>query len=368
MGGCPKGCRGPLYAPLDEAFGIAKHQKSSDELVRLGCLFSLFVPYELAAWLLGQFSGLQVSASSLWHWVEHHGQIVLAELSEQVSQQQAGQSIVPDVLDECLRDLPLLIGADGVMVPMRPHPKTPKGKTVWREVKVGILTRLGTRLTRSGESVSQLLHRRLVAVLGPLEQFIPLLQLEAHRQSLDSASKVIWISDGGRGFWRVYQQCFAHCAIAVLDFYHAAGHLWRAASALFNHQAGQHAWFKRWRHALRHGQHRTVLAMLTSLVNTELFTGKDLSTLLQVQAYFQRHHTHTRYQHFERKQIPLGSGMVESACKWLIQQRFKGVGMRWSEPGLQHLLILRVAWVNQRFDDLFPLVPKSTLKHPSNNT
>ena len=353
---------------MDEALGIVKHQKSSDELVRLGCLLSLFVPYELAAWLLGQFSGLQVSASSLWHWVEHHGQIALAQLSEQMSQQQAGQCIMPDTLDQILKDLPLLIGADGVMVPMRPHPKTPKGKTVWREVKVGILTRLGIRLTRSGESVTHLLHRRLVAVLGPLEQFIPVLQLEASRQSMDSAPQVIWISDGGRGFWRIYRQCFAHCAIGVLDFYHAAGHLWRAATALFNHQAGQRLWFKRWRHALRHGQHQTVLAMLTSLVNTELFTGKDLTTLLQVQAYFQRHHAHIRYQPFEHKHIPLGSGMVESACKWLIQQRFKGVGMRWSEPGLKHLLILRVTWVNQRFDELFPLVPKSSLKHPSHNT
>ncbi|MEM7793714.1 MAG: ISKra4 family transposase, partial [Cyanobacteria bacterium P01_C01_bin.118] len=127
-----------------------------------------------------------------------------------MSQHEAGQSIVPEVLDNTLGNLPLLIGADGVMVPMRPYPKTPKGKTVWREVKVGILTRLGKRLTRSGESVSQLLHRRLVAVLGPLERFIPVLQLEAHRQSIDSAPQVIWISDGGRGFWRVYRQCFAH--------------------------------------------------------------------------------------------------------------------------------------------------------------
>jgi hypothetical protein len=31
-------------------------------------------------------------------------------------------------------------------------------------------------------------------------------------------------------------------------------------------------------------------------------------------------------------------------------------------------LILRVAWANQRFDVLFPAVPKSTLKHPSLNT
>ncbi|MDQ3959865.1 MAG: hypothetical protein M3255_06195, partial [Pseudomonadota bacterium] len=37
-----------------------------------------------------------------------------------------------------------------------------------------------------------------------------------------------------------------------------------------------------------------------------------------------------------------------------IQQRFKGVGMRWSEAGFNHLLHLRLAWVNQRFDSFFP--------------
>ena len=47
--------------------------------------------------------------------------------------------------------------------------------------------------------------------------------------------------------------------------------------------------------------------------------------------------------------------MVESACKWLIQQRFKGVGMRWSEGGFNHLLHLRLAWVNGRFEALFGL-------------
>ena len=45
--------------------------------------------------------------------------------------------------------------------------------------------------------------------------------------------------------------------------------------------------------------------------------------------------------------------MVESACKWLIQQRFKGVGMRWSEDGFNHLLHLRLAWVNGSFETLF---------------
>jgi hypothetical protein len=45
--------------------------------------------------------------------------------------------------------------------------------------------------------------------------------------------------------------------------------------------------------------------------------------------------------------------MVESACTWLIQQRFKGVGMRWSEDGFNHLLHLRLAWVNGSFETLF---------------
>jgi len=49
------------------------------------------------------------------------------------------------------------------------------------------------------------------------------------------------------------------------------------------------------------------------------------------------------------------SGIVESACKWLIQQRFKGVGMRWSEDGFNHLLHLRLDWVNGRFDSSFTL-------------
>jgi hypothetical protein len=127
--------------PLDIALGIAPHQKSSDELVRLGCLFSLFVPYELAAWLLGQLSGLSVSASSLWNWVERQGSQAVAELSEQLAQQQAGTPVVPETLTEAIAALTLAVSADGVMVPMRLQAKTPKGEIVWREVKVAIFAR-----------------------------------------------------------------------------------------------------------------------------------------------------------------------------------------------------------------------------------
>jgi hypothetical protein len=46
------------------------------------------------------------------------------------------------------------------------------------------------------------------------------LWLEALRQGLRQANQVAWLSDGGRGFWSLYQDCFANYAIGILDFYH----------------------------------------------------------------------------------------------------------------------------------------------------
>ena len=76
-------------------------------------------------------------------------------------------------------------------------------------------------------------------------------------------------------------------------------------------------------------------------------------TLTNLYLYLDTHRKHIDYAQFEKLGLPLGSGMVESACKWLIQQRFKGVGMRWSEDGFNHLLHLRLTWVNGRYDQLF---------------
>ena len=80
-------------------------------------------------------------------------------------------------------------------------------------------------------------------------------------------------------------------------------------------------------------------------------TARD--TVRTVYAYLERHREHIDYETYKALGWPLGSGMVESACKWLIQQRFKGVGMRWSEDGFNHLLHLRLAWVNGSFETLF---------------
>ena len=98
-----------------------------------------------------------------------------------------------------------------------------------------------------------------------------------------------------------------------------------------------------------------VLADLAEALDVEGLPEPARDTVRTVYAYLQRHREHINYDMYKELGLPLGSGMVESACKWLIQQRFKGVGMRWSEDGFNHLLHLRLAWINGRFEALFGL-------------
>ncbi len=132
-----------------------------------------------------------------------------------------------EALRVAIAEVPLLLGGDGGMVPFRPTPGSARGKTVWREVNVGILVRLWQRVTRSGTTVSIFVRRRLVAVLGSVEAFRDRMWLPAVKEGILTAPLVVWLSDGGRGFWCVFRERFSFYALGILDFYHASQNLWK---------------------------------------------------------------------------------------------------------------------------------------------
>ena len=134
--------------------------------------------------------------------------------------------------------------------------------------------------------------------------------------------------------WSLFEERFAGHAKGILDFYHTAQQLWKGAAAWLDGRTAQaRRWFGWARHRLRHGMPDGVLADLTEALDVEGLPASARDTLTTVYAYLERHREHIDYAKYKELGLPLGSGMVESACKWLIQQRFKGVGMRWSETG-----------------------------------
>ena len=356
VGRCPHGCAIPQVAPLDEALGVQPHQRTSGELQCLGCALAVFVPFATAARLLGWYCGGVVSPRAVWCWVQAAGHQAMEHLQGELAAVARGHGPTPEPLTAEQAALPLALGADGVMVPFRPDAGAPRGQDPLARGQSGRAgpDRAASHADRPG--VTRLTQRRLVAVLGDIEMLKPRLWLEALRQDILRAPQVVWLSDGGRGLWRLFEEQFSASATGILDFYHAAQNLWKSAAAWLDGRTTQaHRWFAWARHRLRHGNPDGVLADLAEALDVEGLPDTARDTLTTVYAYLERHRAHIDYAMYKELGLPLGSGMVESACKWLIQQRFKGVGMRWSEDGFNHLVHLRLAWVNGRFEALFGL-------------
>jgi hypothetical protein len=348
--------------PLDDALGLTPQQRYGAEVQTLGCRLAVFVPYETAVRLLQQLSGIAVTPGTVWNWVQRLGQRLVQEVEADLQALEAGDCRGQESAPRALQGQPMVIGADGVMVPFCPHRGSPKGKTRWGEVQVAIVARLGRWVNRRGRPVTRLAQRRLVAVHGGLEALSARLWLEALRQQICSMPRVIWLSDGGRGFWNLFERCFQRLGvIGILDFYHAAQYLYKGVKAAFDGRPQRcQPHFTRWRHQLRHGRHRQVLAEIQQLLASPSLPKTAVQTLHNLHHYLNAHQAHLDYPRFKAQGLPIGSGLVESACKWLIQQRFKGVGMRWREPGFDHLLHLRLAWINQRLDQVLPTLHPST--------
>jgi hypothetical protein len=354
VGRCPAGCAIGQIAPFDEELGLTPHQRTSLELQALGCAFAVFVPFATAARFVSWCSGASVSPWALWQWVQAAGAQAMSRLEVQLEGLENGEEPEMEAMAPELTNLPLALSGDGVRVPFRPDGGRPEGKTQWREIKVGVLARWQSYRTRSGKRVTRLAGRRLVAVLGDVEAFKLRFWYEALRQGIRSACRVVWLSDGGRGFWGLYEERLSGFGQGVLDFYHGAQNLWKGASAWLDGRTKQsRQWFGWARHRLRHGHADDVLGDLAEALEIETLSKERRETLEKVHAYLSRHQDHIDYAKYKELGLPLGSGMVESACKWLIQQRFKGVGMRWGEEGFNHLLHLRLAWVNGTFETLF---------------
>ena len=355
LGRCSNKCAIGQVAPFDKELGLTSNQKSGTGLQQVACLLAIFVPYETAAMLLKQLTGIEVSGQAIWEWVQSVGQRMMKSLEAELEALAAGELPETEAISAEIAAQTLLTGADGVMVPFRPQVKTSEGKTKWREVKVAIFARLGQVRTGAGKLIPRLHRHRVVAVLGDIDDLSERMWLEGLKQGLKEAPQVVWLSDGARGFWRLFDERFQPYATGVLDFYHAAQNMWAGVKVWLDGRTTRcQDWFTDARHRLRHGQTSDVLDDIKAAAALPGLPASAQQSLTKLYNYLDKHRDHIQYDKLKEMGFPIGSGLVESTCKWLIQQRFKGVGMRWSEDGFNHLLHLRLAWVNGRFVSFFP--------------
>jgi len=308
---CPKGCKIGQIVPLDEELGISPNQKISDEIKQLGCLLAVFVPYQIAAMLMSALTGAAVSPISIWNWVQIIGSKAVLKLEQELKELSEGKLPKMAEIEDKVAKLITAIGADGVMVAFRPDGGVPEGKVEWREVKIGIFARLGEKLTKHGKKVNVIVRKRVVAVLGKIDELIPRMRLMAEKERIHEAESVVWLSDGAPGFWRVFEETFCGCATGVLDFYHAVQNVWKGARAWFDGRT-KHArqWFASARRSIRNGKVRYVLAEIRGALSTEEIPESTRKILQNLVVYLETHVEHMSYDQFKALGLPIGSGMV----------------------------------------------------------
>jgi hypothetical protein len=144
----------------------------------------------------------------------------------------------------------------------------------------------------------------------------------------------VGIADGAKGNWEFLAK---HTGVQVVDFWHAAEYLGKAAAVLYRgHPATREAWMEENCHTLKHdpGGAETVLKRLRSQAKVRPW-AKDDEDVQRAITYFANQSKAGRMDYASRVTAnePIGSGVTEAACKVLVKQRLCGSGMKWKEPG-----------------------------------
>ena len=232
-------------------------------------------------------------------------------------------------------------------------PETPAERVSWHEIKSSVIFRLDHQAQTAGGR-GMVIEKRVVSYQGEPWEFCRRVYAEAVRCGLDQARRVYWVADGGKWIWELKRERFPH-AIGLLDFYHAAQHLWNLAAGLLKDKpAEQRQWVQPLLHQLHNGQEREVLRTLESLLDTlGVDVGAESRAILEREvSYFQSHRDHLAYSKRREEGCPNGSGTMESTCGQL-QGRFKCPGQFWTRWGKDRLMALEMARRNNDWDDLW---------------
>ena len=139
----------------------------------------------------------------------------------------------------------------------------------------------------------------------------------------------------------------------MLDFAHAAEYLTAIAQTIgADGPLLSPAQLVELRHALKHTGPAVVVPLLRTLVATQP-TNTELASSL---AYLETREAQVQYPQFIADGWPIGSGMVESANKLVVEDRLKGAGMHWAEANVNPLLALRNAVCNDRWEECWTVI------------
>lgn len=167
------------------------------------------------------------------------------------------------------------------------------------------------------------------------------------------AQELVCILDGERGLWRLVHKYFP-TAFFVLDIFHVLEHLAKASHCLYEEKSPEARKFVTDRlKMLLTGQSGRLIGGLKQIVTKNKLSKSRKYQFNKVIGYLERNKKHMRYDICLEKGYPIGSGVIEGACRNLINDRLELTGMRWILQGAESVIRLRAVFINKDWRDFW---------------
>lgn len=279
---------------------------------------------------------------------EHHGICVPVSSAQAITQQHAEQ-VLHIQLDTLEREIPstegtacLIVEMDGSMIPIVTTEATlVEGEKIdhrrtrqigWQEARL--------TFARTPEQDSPVFG----ATLGTVDDAGEQLVASAIRVGVGQQTYVHGVGDGAPWIADQIAQRFGEPGRYLLDFYHLCEYL-ADASAVCAPENPQ-AWLEQQKRRLKHNFVAAVLKALRPYLESDTVPDK-LAPVRSAYRYIHNRLEQLDYKGAIAAELPIGSGEIESAHRYVIQQRLKRSGSWWSVENAWAMLALRVLRENQ---------------------
>jgi hypothetical protein len=135
--------------------------------------------------------------------------------------------------------------------------------------------------------------------------------------------------------------------VDILDLMHVLPRVWTAAHLFEAEESAEASAFVR-EHVTRnlHGDVGKVLAVWRRKAICQGLTGAKKKSLVTLCVFLEKNKHHMKYDEYLRRGCPVATGVIEGACRHVIEDRMERAGMRWKVPGSQAMLNLRTIHTN----------------------
>ena len=339
--GCHSG-----FSPRDRALGMEETFLSPAALRMLG-IAAARTSFEGTSALLRELAGLAVAPKTVERHAEALGREIAADECHVIEPEPCEASTV-------------YLGLDGTGVPARKCEvegrggKQPDGTAKTREAKLAVVwsaqsTDNEGRPVRDPGSATYNAAIESIATRDTDTQTAPFAQRivrETRRRGFDTAPRQVILGDGAPWIWNFASEHFPD-AIQIVDIFHAKGHLFEVAKAIYGSgsEVGER-WARKRREELDQGRVDEVIAALRRHAGTCEEARKDVE-------YFSHNRERMNYPKFRAMGLCVATGVVEGGCKHIVGTRLKQGGMRWTVAGANAIIALRCAVESNRFDDFW---------------